>query len=442
MGTYDAIVEALTPEAAADEQWGKIMQFCDEIKGKASEASGAAVAIRKRVSNSNANVALHALTLLDACVQNCGDAFVREVATQEFSDQVHHLLSLRTSTPAPVCSRLKDLLVGWSKEYGWKRAEFKGLTLLVESLHRDGHELKNYSPPKQASDTVFAERSGDADLDYAIHLSLKEENNKQQVLKGQHRKEQKRQQKRQDDLRRQEQERQSQERQSQQPRQPVQKETVVESNAFVARALYKFDAKGDDELAFVTGQEIVVVDSSDDNWWMGTCNGKRGLFPTNFVERIAKAVPTKSTLKKAAVEEPKVDTELIDKVLEMITNFNAANEKAESKQELESLIEKCAGMQEPVNAQLQQAAKRKKALIDISRTFNEAMDLYELVSKEQEEQAKLMAQQATYNQQHHPQQYQNPTGVYQPQPQLPAQGFNAYQTYGQQAPPQQQYGQY
>ena len=27
-----------------------------------------------------------------------------------------------------------------------------------------------------------------------------------------------------------------------------------------------------------------------------------------------------------------VDTELIDKVLEMITNFNAANEKAESKQ--------------------------------------------------------------------------------------------------------------
>ena len=38
--------------------------------------------------------------------------------------------------------------------------------------------------------------------------------------------------------------------------------------------------------------------------------------------------------------------------------------------------------------------------------FNEAMDLYELVSKEQEEQAKLMAQQATYNQQHHPQQYQ------------------------------------
>ena len=50
---------------------------------------------------------------------------------------------------------------------------------------------------------------------------------------------------------------------------------MVESNAFVARALYKFDAKGDDELAFVTGQEIVVVDSSDDNWWMGTCNGKR-----------------------------------------------------------------------------------------------------------------------------------------------------------------------
>ena len=41
---------------------------------------------------------------------------------------------------------------------------------------------------------------------------------------------------------------------------------------------------GDDEISFDPGDIITDIEKIDDGWWMGTCNGQRGLFPSNFVE--------------------------------------------------------------------------------------------------------------------------------------------------------------
>ncbi|XP_065188589.1 SH3 domain-containing protein 19-like [Sycon ciliatum] len=58
------------------------------------------------------------------------------------------------------------------------------------------------------------------------------------------------------------------------------------SGTKTAKALYGYTADDADELSFDVGDIITNVEDVDNGWAAGDCNGKYGLFPTNFVERI------------------------------------------------------------------------------------------------------------------------------------------------------------
>ncbi|KAG6830135.1 hypothetical protein H0H92_001999 [Tricholoma furcatifolium] len=51
----------------------------------------------------------------------------------------------------------------------------------------------------------------------------------------------------------------------------------------IVRATHSFSG-GTDELTFVAGEEIVVLNEVLDDWWLGELHGNRGLFPTTYVE--------------------------------------------------------------------------------------------------------------------------------------------------------------
>jgi myosin I len=57
------------------------------------------------------------------------------------------------------------------------------------------------------------------------------------------------------------------------------------------KALYDFAAENPDELSFATGDIIDITDSSAPDWWQGSCNGASGIFPANYVEKVAAAAP-------------------------------------------------------------------------------------------------------------------------------------------------------
>lgn len=53
-----------------------------------------------------------------------------------------------------------------------------------------------------------------------------------------------------------------------------------------AKAEYDYEAQEDNELTFVEGDRIAVLEKDPSGWWTGELNGTVGLFPDNFVVEI------------------------------------------------------------------------------------------------------------------------------------------------------------
>ncbi|XP_042526446.1 SH3 domain-containing kinase-binding protein 1 isoform X3 [Dipodomys spectabilis] len=73
-------------------------------------------------------------------------------------------------------------------------------------------------------------------------------------------------------------------------------------------AIVEFDyqAQHDDELTISVGEVITNIRKEDGGWWEGQINGRRGLFPDNFVREIKKDVK-KDLLTSKAPEKPMHD---------------------------------------------------------------------------------------------------------------------------------------
>ncbi|PVG04225.1 SH3-domain-containing protein [Serendipita vermifera] len=70
-----------------------------------------------------------------------------------------------------------------------------------------------------------------------------------------------------------------------------------------ARALwdYNLDCEEPEDLSFVKGAIIEVLNEDNEDWWTGKCNGRTGIFPSNYVELLQHPLPTWSTLPPATV---------------------------------------------------------------------------------------------------------------------------------------------
>ncbi|KAM4818729.1 SH3 domain-containing kinase-binding protein 1 isoform 6-T6 [Thomomys bottae] len=98
----------------------------------------------------------------------------------------------------------------------------------------------------------------------------------------------------------------------------------------MVEAIVEFDyqAQHDDELTISVGEVITNIRKEDGGWWEGQINGRRGLFPDNFVREIKKDVK-KDPLTSKAPEKPVHDVSSGNPVLssETVLRTNKRGER-------------------------------------------------------------------------------------------------------------------
>jgi signal transducing adaptor molecule len=107
------------------------------------------------------------------------------------------------------------------------------------------------------------------------------------------------------------------------------------------RALFDFAPSEPGELEFKKGDVIAVLESVYKDWWRGSLRGKTGIFPLNYVEKLAD--PTADELQREAQMEAEVFAEIknVEKLLTLLSTSNTAP-REEDNEEISVCFNCCA----------------------------------------------------------------------------------------------------
>jgi len=387
---FDADVEKITDEKNTSEDWGMIMDLCDRVQATANGPRDCLKSITKRLQHQDPHVVMQAVTLLDACVNNCGKPFKLEVASRDFENEFKKLLG---RSHQKVQEKLKAMLKKWAE------VDFKGepqlalIPALYNGLRKEGIDFSHTSSPaagrskskvKAAAASkdpnVVSSQQEEDDIAKAIQLSLAESKSGQKAKSG-----------------------------GVGGLYPTASDVAssgpqaaVSSAAAgaaggpeqkKARALYDFEAAEDNELTFKAGEIVIITDDSDVNWWKGSNHRGEGLFPANFVtkdlETASPEVAEDRKQRRRSVqfnEEVEVKTvpevvcneiseERIDSVLDMLNEADPTSPESDPRG-LAAAEDGVNAMGPLIDAELEAIDRRHAQLTRISTELVDALNLY------------------------------------------------------------------
>jgi len=316
-----------TDENLTAEDWGAIMEVCDQVAGNTNGSKEATQSMIKRLAHRNANVQLYTLELANALSQNCGKEMHRELSSRAFTDALLRLASDRTSHPqvkSKVLERMKD----WTAMFKTD-ADLGIMYDAYTRLKQANPSIQPPSAPQKNSLTDVDRQKEEDELQMALRLSLQEEERKRAGGQGGGDK--------------------GQETASssgsssgaaamassqvtQQQQQQQQGEQTPSAAAAASipggttaatvsrvRALYDFQSTEPSELEFKKGDVIAVLESVYKDWWRGSLKGRTGIFPLNYVEKLSD--PTPEELQREAQMEAEVFAEIknVEKLLTLLS---------------------------------------------------------------------------------------------------------------------------
>lgn len=106
------------------------------------------------------------------------------------------------------------------------------------------------------------------------------------------------------------------------PSQPASQGTTAATVSRV-RALFDFQPSEAGELQFRKGDIIAVLESVYKDWWKGSLRGQTGIFPLNYVEKLAD--PTTDELQRESQMEAEVFAEIknVEKLLTLLSTSSS-----------------------------------------------------------------------------------------------------------------------
>ncbi|XP_042330785.1 signal transducing adapter molecule 1 [Sceloporus undulatus] len=363
---FDQDVEKATSEMNTAEDWGLILDICDKVGQSRTGPKDCLRSIMKRVNHKDPHVAMQALTLLGACVSNCGKIFHLEVCSRDFASEVSNVLN---KGHPKVCEKLKALMVEWTDEFK-NDPQLSLISAMIKNLKEQGvifpvigsqaAEQAKASPALVAKDPgIVANKKEEEDLAKAIELSLKEQRQQQTPLSSLY---------------------------------PSTSSLLTnhKHEGRKVRAIYDFEAAEDNELTFKAGELITVLDDSDPNWWKGETHQGTGLFPSNFVTADLTAEPEMIKTEKKTVQfsdevqvetiepEPEpvyIDEDKMDQLLQMLQSADPSDDQPDLP-ELVHLEAMCHQMGPLIDEKLEDIDRKHSELSELNVQVMEALSLY------------------------------------------------------------------
>ncbi|XP_051241341.1 target of Myb protein 1 [Dicentrarchus labrax] len=135
-------IERATSGSLQSEDWGLNMEICDIINETDEGPRDSVRAIKKRiVGNKNFQEIMLALTVLEACVKNCGHRFHVLVASQEFVEGVLVRSILpKYNPPTALHDRVLSLIQSWADAFR-SSPSLAGVVYVYDDLRRRGLEF-------------------------------------------------------------------------------------------------------------------------------------------------------------------------------------------------------------------------------------------------------------------------------------------------------------
>ncbi|XP_034443537.1 target of Myb protein 1-like isoform X2 [Hippoglossus hippoglossus] len=135
-------IERATGGALHSEDWGLNIEICDIINETDEGPKDAVKALKKRiVGNKNFREIMLALTVLEACVKNCGHRFHVLVASQEFIEGVLVRSILpKNNPPTALHDRVLSLIQSWADAFR-SSPSLAGVVYVYDDLRRRGLEF-------------------------------------------------------------------------------------------------------------------------------------------------------------------------------------------------------------------------------------------------------------------------------------------------------------
>ncbi|ESO86054.1 hypothetical protein LOTGIDRAFT_129863 [Lottia gigantea] len=375
---FDSDVDKATSEMNTSEDWSLILDICERVGRTQNGHKDCLKSIVRRLNHKVPFVTMQALTLLDACVNNCGRQFHLEICSRDFTSECRTLINQKAHPK--VAQKLKALVKKWAESEEFKKDPALSLIpAFYESLRKDGADFSD--PDIQSKTTSTSSNQAvkeDDDLAKAIALSLQEADGSKS--KGS----------------------------SLYPSgisgstgatySSVASSQNVQREIRKVRALYDFEAAEDNELTFKSGELISVIDDSDPNWWKGSNHRGDGLFPANFVTADLSVEPEESKPEKKSVqfseevqvktleltpEEVVIDENKIDEVLALIQNADPTGEREPDSAEMLTLEEQCKRMGPLIDTELEKIDRKHADLVDLNKKVIDALQMYHTLMKEQ-----------------------------------------------------------